>query len=128
MFKDNWYEEHHDEVPIDIESNGSSDEPDTLDGAAASIDVSCLPSKDKWNFDTGKKKGKKKKIFAYELLYYVDWATTASENVAVKIDSFYWPCCDQPEDLQEGVVVEESTRKENRSILLDVHLPVPKAQ
>lgn len=90
--------------------------------------MSCLHSKDKWNFDTGKKKGKKKKIFAYELLYYVDWATTASENVAVKIDSFYWPCCDQPEYLQEGVVVEESTRKENRSILLDVHLPVPKAQ
>lgn len=59
MFENSGHEDLRDEVPVDVESSGSSDEPDVLDRAAAgSMDVSDSYNRDKWKVDIGKNKGK----------------------------------------------------------------------
>ncbi|CAA2997498.1 Hypothetical predicted protein [Olea europaea subsp. europaea] len=75
-FEDSGHNDHSDEILVDVESRGSSDE----DGVAAPPSV--------WPVVEKRLKEKKKCFSSRDVSYFVDCATSTSEKIAAKIDYF----------------------------------------
>ncbi|CAA2965467.1 Hypothetical predicted protein [Olea europaea subsp. europaea] len=88
MFEDSAYEEHRDEIPVDVESSGSSDEGGVAAPRSVAMDESGPHSGDKRKAVGKRSKEKKKKFSSRDVSYSVDRATSASEKIAAKIDHF----------------------------------------
>lgn len=80
LFKDSVLEDHRDAISIDGETSGSDDKVDeTNDSSGVNVSNTTSSSERKSS------SGKKKKIFARELSFLVDHATSAAKKVAAKI-------------------------------------------
>lgn len=91
MFEDSGYEDLLDTHPDTEENSGSSDEGDKTCRDATSIDVSRPRSGDKCRSGSKITKEKRSKIRARDLSYSVNRATSASQQVAKKIDKLVGP-------------------------------------
>ncbi|CAA2987505.1 Hypothetical predicted protein [Olea europaea subsp. europaea] len=88
MFEDSGHEDHRDEIPVDIESSGSSDEGGVAAPPSTTMDESNPHSGNKRKAIEKRTKEKKKKFSSQDVSYSVDCATSTSEKIAAKIDNF----------------------------------------
>ncbi|CAA2973348.1 Hypothetical predicted protein [Olea europaea subsp. europaea] len=88
MFEDSAHEDHRDEIPVDVESSGSSDEGRVAIPRSLTRDESGPHSGDKQKAAGKRAKEKRKKFSSRDVSYSVDHATFASEKIAAKIDHF----------------------------------------
>ncbi|XP_022863854.1 uncharacterized protein LOC111383899 [Olea europaea var. sylvestris] len=88
MFEDSAHEDHRDEITVDVESSGLSNEGGVAAPCSTARDESGPHSGDKRKAAEKRSKEKRKKISSRDVSYFVDRATSASEKIAAKIDHF----------------------------------------
>ncbi|CAA2988198.1 Hypothetical predicted protein [Olea europaea subsp. europaea] len=88
MFEDSAHKDHRDEVPVDVESSGSSDEARVAAPRSSARDESGPHSRDKRKAVGKQAKEKRKKFSSRDMSYSVDCTTSTSEKIAAKIDHF----------------------------------------
>ncbi|XP_022889032.1 uncharacterized protein LOC111404461 [Olea europaea var. sylvestris] len=109
MFEDSAQEDHRDEIPVDVES---SDEGGIAALRSAAMDEFDQHSGDKRKAVGKRSKEKRKKFSSRDVLYSMDHATSASENIAAKIDHFIGAAMSDPKTCMSELLATGRLQKQ----------------